>query len=177
LSVQAIFSYSVEEILNILPEIEGAFLETWRYHTGFPERIEIRRQPGTTQRDVLHQLACVATRHHMHPQLTDAIDALCDFVGGRTGRATLLRIQPNEAVAMRLETGHYADAIERFWLPIVAEPQALAVVADNRYHPLEVGTMYAIDVRSEYGAGNHGKTAAVILQADVFPETGELRAG
>src|SRR3954467_1652056 len=113
----------VSSAIAILPELEHDWAEeTWRQELRFTphhdsETVFLRRQPGSRPRDVLHQLASVATRHFAHAPLANAIDAICTFVEGRPARAMLVKLMPGGVIAPHADTGIYADATERFHLP------------------------------------------------------------
>lgn len=181
MSVVKLFEYDISPILALLPELEEAWAEeTWRQSLHFTphrdsETIFLRRQPGSRPRDVLHQLASVATRHHIGP-LAEAIDAICSHVQGRPARAMLVRLLPRGKVTAHTDIGIYADATERFHLPIMTNEGAWLGADGERYH-LDPGIVYALDKHVEHEAGNEGSEPRVHLIIDCFPDSPAVLVG
>jgi quercetin dioxygenase-like cupin family protein len=177
----ALFPYDIEPILRMLPELGPAWTEeTWRQSLHFSphrdsETIFLRRQPGNRPRDVLHQLASVCTMHH-HGALANAIEAICRHVGGRPARAMLVKLNPGGRVAPHTDIGIYAQATERFHLPVITNPGAWMRWGSERYH-FAPGTVFAFDKHVEHEAGNDGAEARLHLIVDVVPESADVLAG
>lgn len=180
--VVSLFPYDISGILGMLPDLDEVWDEDrWRQSMPFtPHRdsktIFLRRQPGSRPRDVLHQLACVATRHYCHGPLAEAIDTICGHVEGRPARAMLVRLAPGGRITSHTDTGIYADATERFHLPLVTNEWAWLEVDGTRFH-LPAGHVFALDKHVEHFGGNDGDAPRLHLIVDIFPESPEVFAG
>lgn len=182
MSVLSCFDYDIDPILAILPQLDDVWgEERWRAtmpYTPHPdsETIFLRRQPGSRPREVLHQIAAVATRHFAIGPLSDAVHAICEHFGGRPGRAMLVRLRPGGVILPHTDTGAYADRTERAHLPIVTNPGAWLRVDGERYN-LAAGTVYAIDKHVEHDGANEGDAPRIHLICDYFPDSAEIFAG
>lgn len=180
--IVSLFEYDIGPILDILPEFKEIWSEErWRQSMPFTphrdsETVFLRRQPGSRPRDVLHQLASVATRHFAHAPLANAIDAICAFVEGRPARAMLVKLMPGGVITPHADTGIYADATERFHLPIVTNEAAWLEVEGSRFH-MPAGVVYALDKHVEHSGGNDGEDPRTHLIVDIFPDSPAVLAG
>lgn len=181
MTVLALFDLDLADILAAMPEFDDIWgEERWRQTMPYTphkdsETIALRRQPGSRPRDVLHQLASVATRHYACGPLAAALFQVVAHVQGRPARAMLVRLPPGGRVAPHTDTGIYADATERFHLPIITNPDAWMVVDDVKYH-LKAGTVYALDKHVEHSAGNDGASPRIHMIVDVMPDSAEVLA-
>lgn len=176
IGIEPLFEYDISGIVAVLPDLEDAWgEERWRQQMPYTphadsETIFLRRQPGMRPRDVILQLASVATRYLGSPPLAIAIDALCARVNGRPARAMLVRLRPGGRVAPHTDMGTYADATERFHLPIVTSPEAWFEFGGAKQH-MAAGAWYAFDKHQPHAAGNDGAEWRVHLILDVHPES------
>lgn len=182
MSIVRLFDHDVSEIVALLPELEHAWAEeTWRQSMPYsPHRdsqsILIRRQPGSRPRDVLHQIASVATRHYTHNAIAAAIHQVCAHVEGRPARAMLVRLPPGGVIAPHTDEGIYFEHVERFHLPLVTNPGAWLEVDGERYH-LAAGTVFAFDNRVSHRGANEGDTDRIHMVIDVHPDSPAVHAG
>lgn len=181
MSIVRLFDYDVAPLVAMLPDLDDAWAEeTWRQAMPYtPHRdsqtIFIRRQPGSRPRDVLHQLASVATRHHAGA-LAVAIEDIYTRLEGRPARAMLVRLAPGGVISPHTDTGIYAEATVRFHLPLVTNPGAWLEVDGEKYH-LPAGALYAFDKHVPHRGGNDGDTARVHMILDIHPESPDVLAG
>ena len=179
--IVSLFQYDTAPILAMLPELEHAWQEeTWRATIPFSphkdsESIFIRRQPGSRPRDVLHQLASMATQYHQGP-LSLAVEAICSHVQGRPARAMLARLRPGGVIEPHTDEGIYAEATTRFHLPLITSPGAWLEVDGTRYH-LSAGTVYAFDKHVPHCGGNDGDEPRIHMIIDAHPDSPGLFAG
>lgn len=182
MSVASLFDHDIGDLLALLPDLEHAWTEeVWRQSMPYsPHRdsqtIMIRRQPGSRPRDVLHQIASVATQHYMHAPIAAAIHQICAQIEGRPARAMLVRLAPGGVIAPHTDEGIYFGQIERFHLPLVTNPGAWLEVDGERYH-LAAGTVYAFDNHVPHCGANEGDVARVHLLVDVHPDSPFVSAG
>jgi quercetin dioxygenase-like cupin family protein len=182
MSIARLFDWDVSEILAALPQFDEAWAEeTWRQTMPYTphrdsETIYLRRQPGSRPRDVIHQLASVATRHMACGPLAHLIDAVTAHVEGRPARAMLVRLAPGGRVTPHADSGTYADATERFHVALVTNPGAWFQFGADRYH-VPAGSCTAFDKHIEHSAGNDGSQARTHLIVDIFPESPAVFAG
>jgi quercetin dioxygenase-like cupin family protein len=182
MTIAKLFDHDIGDILAVLPEFEPIWLEEgWRANIPYsPHKdsqvISLRRQPGSRPRDVLHQLASVATRHYCCGPLAGAIEAICEYVQGRPARAMLVRLPPGGIVTPHIDTGIYAEATTRFHLPLVTNPGAWMIVDGVRYH-LPAGAVFCFDKHVEHSAANDGDEPRTHLIVDCHPESPAVSAG
>lgn len=182
MAVVKLFDWDIAEILAALPQFDDAWGEDILRQT-MPytphrdsEAIHLRRQPGSRPRDVIHQLASVATRHMACGPLAHLIDAVCQHVEGRPARAMLVRLAPGGRVTPHADQGIYADGTERFHVPIVTNEAAWFAFGPERYH-LAAGGVFAFDKHIEHAAGNDGPEPRVHAIIDVHPDSPAVFAG
>lgn len=181
MSIVRVCDYDIRPILEMLPMFDDLWgEESWRATMPYSphkdsETIFLRRQPGSRPRDVLHQLASVATRHHQGP-LALAIDEICVQAQGRPARAMLVRLPPGGVIAEHTDEGIYAAATERFHLPLVTHPGAWLMVDGEKYH-LAASVVYAFDKHVPHSGGNDGDTPRVHAIIDIMPESPNVLAG
>jgi len=181
LSVVKLFPYDITPILDMLPAFDDLWGED-RLRQTLPfsphknsEVIHLRRQPGSRPRDILHQLASVATRHHIGA-LAVAIDEICVRTEGRPARAMLVRLSPGGVIAEHTDTGIYFTNTERFHVPILTNPKAWLTVDGEKYH-LAAGVCYALDNKVAHSGANEGDAARIHLIIDTHPESPAVLAG
>jgi quercetin dioxygenase-like cupin family protein len=181
MSIVRIADYDIAPILEILPQFDEWWGEEgWRATMPYSphrdsEMIYLRRQPGSRPRDILHQLASVVTRHH-HGPLAQAIDEVCALTQGRPARAMLVRLAAGGRIYEHADIGIYADATERFHIPIVTNPGAWLMVNGEKYQ-LPSGGIFAFDKHSVHSGGNDGDSPRVHLIVDTMPESPNVLAG
>lgn len=181
MSIVRIADYDIAPILAMLPALDDLWGEEgWRATMPYSphrdsEMIYLRRQPGSRPRDVLHQLASVATRHHQGA-LAVAIDDVCAMTVGRPARAMLVRLRPGGVIAEHTDEGIYAEATVRFHVPLVTNPGAWLTVDGERYH-LPAGHVFAFDKHRPHSGGNDGDTPRSHLIIDIMPESPNVLAG
>jgi quercetin dioxygenase-like cupin family protein len=180
MSIVRVADYDIGQILAMLPALDEFWGED-RLRQSLPysphkdsEAIHLRRQPGSRPRDVLHQLASVATRHVGAAAM--AIEDVCAMTQGRPARAMLVRLRPGGVIAEHTDEGIYAEATVRFHIPIVTNLGAWLTVGGERYH-LPVGAIYAFDKHTPHSGGNDGDTPRLHLIVDVHPESPNVLAG
>lgn len=173
--IEPLFEYDVSAIAALLPDLEEAFAEErWRQtmphtpHAG-SETIFIRRQPGLRPRDVLHQIASVATRHMAHPALAEALETISLRLEGRLARVLLTRLPPGAVIAEHADAGIYAESTVRYHLPIVTNEGAWLGFGEQRFRLLP-GVLYAFDKHIPHRGANDGGTPRVHLIIDVHPD-------
>jgi aspartyl/asparaginyl beta-hydroxylase (cupin superfamily) len=88
----------------------------------------------------------------------------------------LVRLLPGGRVTPHTDIGIYADATERFHLPLVTTESAWLAADGERYH-LAPGRWYALDKHLEHEAGNDGKEPRVHMIVDIVPDSPEVLAG
>lgn len=180
MSIVAAFPYDIGPILAALPDLESAWDEDrWRAAMTYSphkdsESIFLRRQPGSTPRDVLYQLASVATRHFAVG--AQPVFDICEWFGGRPARAMLVRLRPGGVILPHTDIGAYAAMTERAHLPIVTNPGAWLRVDGERYH-LEAGTVFSFDKHVEHDGANDGDEARIHLIIDYVPDSPSVFAG
>lgn len=157
-----IMEHDVTALAALLPELEPAFVEG-------ADTIFIRRQPGSRPRDVVHQLASVATRYMCHPPIAVALDAVAQHLDGRLARAMLRRMPTGTSVEPHTDEGAYAVRTVRYHLPILTNPGAWLAFEGHRFH-LDAGTVYAIDKHISHAAANEGGGPMVHLVFDLVPD-------
>lgn len=177
-----LFDHDLTDILAALPALDECWAEeTWRQSLHFTphrdsETIFLRRQPGSRPRDVLHQLASVATRHYGIGPLAALIHQVCAHVDGRPARAMLVRLKPGGRVEPHTDEGIYADATERFHCALLTNPGAWMQFGDARYH-LPAGAVTAFDKHVEHSAGNDGDDWRLHMIVDIHPDSPAVLAG
>lgn len=183
MSIVRLFDWDVSEILAALPQFDDAWAEeTWRQTMPYTphrdsETIYLRRQPGSRPRDVLHQLASVATRHMACGPLAALIDAVAEHVQGRPARAMLVRLAPGGVVAPHADTGIYADATERVHVPLITNEGAwFQFEGDQRYH-IPAGVVAAFDKHISHSAYNEGDQPRIHMIMDYHPDSPAVLAG
>lgn len=162
----------------LLAEIEPAFAEdTWRQRMPMTphrdsETIFLRQQPGSRPRDVLHSLDVEDGRYFDHPAIVGVCSAIMRAVGAsseRMGRAMLIRLKPQGNITLHTDIGAYAEATERYHLPVITNPDAWLEVDGARYHMTE-GVLYFFEKHRPHCGGNDGETGRIHLVVDVFRE-------
>jgi quercetin dioxygenase-like cupin family protein len=182
MSIVRLFDWDVSEILAALPQFDDAWAEeTWRQtmpHTPHrdSETIYLRRQPGSRPRDVLHQLASVATRHLACGPLATLIDAVTAHVEGRPARAMLVRLAPGGRVEPHTDQGIYADGTERVHVALLTNEGAWFAFGEERFH-VPAGMVAAFDKHVEHSAGNDGAEPRLHLILDYHPDSPAVSAG
>lgn len=181
MSIVRIADLDIAAALAVLPDFEEIWGEDrWRQELRFSpgdgiDTIWLRRQPGSRPRDVLHQLASVATRHYSNGALSAVIHQVCAYVEGRPARASLVRFAPGARIEPHTQIGIYADNTESFHVPIITNPGAWFRFGDERYH-MTAGGIFALDRQSEHEGANDGDTSVVHLVCDVHPDSAEVLA-
>lgn len=182
MSIAKVFDYDITEILAAMPQLDDCWAEeSWRRTAPYTPHIDsdmiyFRRQPGSRPRDVMHQLASVATRHLAVGPFATLIDALVERVEGRPARAMVVRLRPGGRVLPHADHGIYADATERYHVPLITNPGAWFQFGDARFH-MAAGGVFAFDKHIEHSAGNDGAEDRLHLILDVHPESPEVLAG
>ncbi len=171
--IVSLFPYDIASIVAMLPDLEHAWTEEiWRQAMPYTphrdsETIFIRRQPGSRPRDVLHQLASVATRHTV---------SRAAHTVRFPARAMLVRLKPGGRIEQHTDTGIYAEATIRFHLPIITNPGVWLEVDGTRYQ-LEAGTVFAFDKHVPHSGGNDGDEARIHMIVDAYPDSPGVFAG
>ena len=136
------------------------------------ETIFLRHQPGTRPRDVLHSLVVEDGKHSDHPAIRGVCAAIMRVVGveaDRLGRVLLIRLKPQGRITLHTDIGAYAEATERYHLPVITNPDAWLEVDGDRHH-MEAGVLYFFEKHRPHCGGNDGTEGRVHLVVDVFRE-------
>ena len=182
MGIAHLFDIDIDPILAALPSLDDAWAEeSWRQTMPYTphrdsETIFLRRQPGSRPRDVLHQLASVATRHYSIAPLAEAIHQVCSFVQGRPARAMLVRLRPGGVIAEHTDTGIYAEATQRVHVPLLTNPGAWLRVGGIRFH-LPTGGAYCFDKHVPHSGANEGAEPRVHMILDYHPDSPAVFAG
>jgi hypothetical protein len=121
---------------------------------------EITRESFFEGMDVVDYPAC-------HGALKEAIRGIAVMVGLPPARAMAIKLKPGGIIHPHCDEGGYANATERFHLPIVTNPAALLSCGDDTVH-LEAGGLYHFNKHEMHHGINGGDTDRIHLVVDLW---------
>lgn len=164
----------VAPLLGALEALPDAYADgAWRAETRrSPHRdsntLVLRGPPTTKPRDILNSLDVVETEAFQATKVfQDAVYAIANMAGKPPARAMVVSLKAGGKVARHVDTGDYAEATERYHLPLLTNDGAwLEVDGDRRVLP--TGKVVWFDKHAEHEGSNDGQTARVHLIVDLF---------
>ena len=132
------------------------------------ETIFLRWAPGpVTAQSVLENLDVVDLELGRRPPFSTAIHSIASFADGRPARAIIVKMHPGGSIKRHIDEGKYAEATDRFHLPIQTNPDAWLRIGDECAH-LDEGEIWWFDKHSPHDGGNDGAADRIHLIVDVF---------
>jgi hypothetical protein len=145
--------------------------ETWRQDapaTPHPdtETLYLRMPPVITPRAVFESLI-VLDRPLYAGAFREAVEEIAGIAGKNPARAMVINLKPGGKITRHRDEGAYAEATERYHLPVITNPDAWLEVGDQRMH-MEAGTFYRFAKHVEHEGANQGETDRIHLVVDLW---------
>lgn len=164
----------VRPLVEALPIIEPQYTGgSWRAKLrgsphGMAETVVLRGPPSSRPRDVLDALHVVTEAvTDTVQEIDDALTALAKLLHADIARAMIVRLPSYAAVTAHIDTGKYADATERYHVPLVTNSRSVVVV-EPELKVMETGDVWWIDKHKPHRAANYGETPRVHLIFDTW---------
>lgn len=147
--------------------------ETWRQdHPHSPHQatrtIYLRMPPEITLESIFHSLEVVdCPAMQIRPFAALAAHMAAEIGAERVARVMLIELKPHSRIMTHKDEGAYAEATERYHLPITTNQQCFVRIAGEEKH-LEPGDIWWFDKHQLHDVTNFGDEARVHLVMDVF---------
>ena len=172
-----LFVQDLEEIEHLIASLDWKAGDAkWRSNMPFTphrhsETLFLRKQFSDKPRDVLNSLDCSWTDLGMPFRPT--LEKLSDHQGRMLARAMLVKLTPRGTVTRHRDVGRYADATDRFHLPIETNSGALFEFwGFNSLSPeivhMKRGVWYSFDKHIDHAAWNDGADPRIHLIVDLW---------
>lgn len=171
--IQPVFEYDIRPLAQAVAALGEAEWEKdeWRQtvrgtpHAG-SQTIFLRRQPGETPRDILTSMDVFDTEY-CRPPFSDALTAISRYAKAPLARAMIVRLPAMATIKPHVDEGQYAEATNRFHLPIETNLEAWLEVDGERLH-LQAGTVFSFNKHLPHRGANLGWTPRLHVIADVW---------
>lgn len=160
--------------VGLLAENDGHFSdETWRQlypGTAHPDTETIYlRMPPLLSAETLFQSMEVQDRP-LAAEFSDLMNDVCDAVGSHAvARTMLIKLKPGGRITPHIDQGAYAEATDRYHLPLVTNRSAWLKSGGEVLH-MNVGELWWFDKHATHEGANEGEGERVHLVADFFRE-------
>lgn len=149
----------------------------WRADMHFSPHVDSKTlvligPPSPSPRDILHSLVLEPSVRDDIPNINrllhnahGVIKALCPEAA--LARAMVVSLKPGGVVTPHIDIGHYAEATDRFHVPMQTNRMATLEI-DGITGGLEVGSVYFVQKHQRHSAYNYGAEPRIHLIFDVF---------
>lgn len=131
------------------------------------ETIYLRMPPVITLESIFQSLDVADCPMVHQPVFRQITDQICAKVGPKMARAMIVKLKPHGRILPHVDEGAYADASDRYHLPLATNDGAWLKSGDERKH-LPVGELWWFDKHAIHEGANDGETDRVHLIVDFF---------
>lgn len=131
------------------------------------ETIYLRMTPVHTMDGVFNSLEVKNCHLSSLSEFSDLLNDVQEFVTGRMARAMLVKLKAGGVIHPHIDQGTYADATDRYHLPLVTNELAWLKSGYQKRH-LPVGELWWFDKHTTHEGANEGTTDRVHLIVDFF---------
>lgn len=161
----------VASVLSALDALEDPFRDGgWRKRRSphkHSETLTIFGPPTTRPRDLMESLEVTEIHFPRCYAFMQAIDAIADLAGASPARAMIVSLSPGGKVERHIDTGIYAEATERYHLPLRTNIAAFLEVSGEERN-LGAGELWWINKHTPHSAWNDGASPRIHMIVDLW---------